>query len=152
MDTPPPRASSENARRTMLANRRRDTSPELAVRRRLHAAGLRYRVDYPADSTDRRRRADIVFIRAKVVVFIDGCFWHGCPEHFIAPKSNASYWGPKIARNKERDRASTDRLREDGWKVLRFWEHEDPEDVVARIVEVVRPQNHGFAPDVCRPG
>ena len=75
----PPPPSSETARRTMLANRRRDTTPELAVRRRLHAAGLRYRVDFPADPADRRRRVDIVFTRARVAIFIDGCFWHGCP-------------------------------------------------------------------------
>lgn len=152
MESRPPRPSNENARRTMLANRRKDTSPELAVRRRLHAAGMRYRVDFPADGTDRRRRADIVFTRARVAVFIDGCFWHGCPEHFIAPKRNADYWGPKIERNMERDRTSTARLREAGWQVLRFWEHENPEDVAARIVEAVRPQSHGFPPDVCRPG
>lgn len=151
MEHPPPLASSENARRTMLANRRKDTTPELAVRRRLHAEGLRYRVDYPADSTDRRRRADIVFTRARVVVFIDGCFWHGCPDHFIAPKRNADYWGPKIARNMERDRASTARLQEDGWRVLRFWEHEDHDDVVAQILEVVRPGNQVRPPSVRRP-
>lgn len=152
MESRPPRPSSENARRTMLANRRKDTSPELAVRRRIHAAGLRYRVDFPADATDRRRRADIVFTRAKVVVFIDGCFWHGCPEHFIAPKSNADYWGPKIARNMERDRTSTARLRNAGWRVLRFWEHEDPDDVAPRIIEAVRPRNQIPAPDVRRRG
>lgn len=140
MDIRSPHPSSENARRTMLANRRKDTTPELAVRRRLHAAGLRYRVDYPADLTDRRRRADIVFTRARVVVFIDGCFWHGCPEHFIPPKRNADYWGPKIARNIERDRTSTERLQNGGWQVLRFWEHEDPDDVATRIMTVVRPQ------------
>ena len=140
MKISPPHPSDENDRRTMLANRRKDTSPELAVRRRLHAAGLRYRVDYPADATDRRRRADIVFTRARVVVFIDGCFWHGCPEHFIAPKRNADYWGPKIERNIARDRTSTERLLDDGWQVLRFWEHEDPDDVATQIMEAVRPQ------------
>ncbi|WP_122939052.1 very short patch repair endonuclease [Brachybacterium sp. EE-P12] len=148
MESRPPRPSSENARRTMLANRRKDTSPELAVRRRIHAAGLRYRVDFPADAADRRRRADIVFTRVKVVVFIDGCFWHGCPQHFIAPKSNADYWGPKIARNIERDRTSTARLSDAGWRVLRFWEHEDPEDVATRIIDAVRPRNRILPPDV----
>ena len=152
MESRPPRPSSENARRTMLANRRKDTSPELAVRRRIHAAGLRYRVDFPADAADRRRRADIVFTRAKVVVFIDGCFWHGCPQHFIAPKSNADYWGPKIARNMERDRTSTARLSDAGWRVLRFWEHEDPDDVATRIIEAVRPRKRILPPDVRSPG
>lgn len=136
----------------MLANRRKDTSPELAVRRRLHSAGLRYRVDYSADATDRRRRADIVFTRARVAVFIDGCFWHGCPDHFIAPRRNSDYWGPKIARNIERDRSSTARLQDAGWQVLRFWEHEDPDHVAARIEEAVRPRKQVLPTDVSRPG
>ena len=122
----------------MLANRRRDTSIELAVRRLLHAAGARYRVDFAPDPTSRRRRADIVFTRAKVAVFMDGCFWHGCPEHFVPPESNADYWGPKIARNMERDRETTAALEAIGWTVLRFWEHEDPRDVKARILAAVR--------------
>ncbi|WP_341854181.1 very short patch repair endonuclease [Brachybacterium sp. GPGPB12] len=148
MEVPAPQPSNENARLTMQANRRKDTTPELAVRRRLHAAGPRYRVDFPADATDRRRRADIVFTRVKVTVFIDGRFWHGCPEHFIPPKSNADYWGPKIARNMERDRTSTARLSDAGWRVLRFWEHEDPDDVAARIIDAVRPRNRILPPDV----
>lgn len=123
----------------MVANRRKDTFPELEVRRRLHAAGLRYRVDFAADQTDRRRRADIVFTRARVAVFIDGCFWHGCPEHYVEPKSNADYWRPKIARNMERDKESTERLEALGWTVLRFWEHEDPERVAALVSAAVRP-------------
>ncbi|EWS82322.1 DNA mismatch repair protein [Brachybacterium phenoliresistens] len=135
----PPPPSSENARRTMLANRRRDTSIELEVRRRLHAAGLRYRVDFPADASDRRRRADIVFTRARVAIFIDGCFWHGCPAHYVEPKSNTDYWRSKIARNMERDLESTARLERAGWRVLRFWEHEDPAEVAATILAVIRP-------------
>jgi DNA mismatch endonuclease, patch repair protein len=134
----PPPPSSENARLTMKANRRRDTSIELAVRRRLHAAGLRYRVDYAADPSDRRRRADIVFTRARLVVFIDGCFWHGCPEHFTMPKSNVDYWRHKIERNVERDRDSVARLEAAGWSVLRFWEHQAPDDVAASIIAAVR--------------
>lgn len=133
-----PAASSENARRTMRANRRRDTSAELAIRRRLHAAGLRYRVDYPADATDRRRRADIVFTKARIVVFIDGCFWHGCPEHYVEPKANIEYWRPKIAGNRARDIQSTSRLQEAGWTVIRFWEHEAPDGVAATIASAVR--------------
>ena len=121
----------------MLGNRRRDTSPELAVRRALHAAGLRYRVDYPLEF-DRRRRADVVFTRQKVAVFIDGCFWHGCPDHATTPKQNTDYWGPKLARNTARDIDTTRRLTEDGWTVLRFWEHEDPVDVAATIIGAVR--------------
>ncbi|MEJ6543542.1 very short patch repair endonuclease [Brachybacterium paraconglomeratum] len=135
--TPPP-PSSESARLTMRANRRRDTSAELAVRRRLHAIGLRYRVDHPADPTDRRRRANIVFTRARVAVFIDGCFWHGCPEHYVEPRRNVDYWRPKIARNIERDLESTKRLETAGWSMLRFWEHEDPVVVAAVIAGAVR--------------
>jgi len=130
-------ATSEGTRRSMLGNRRRDTTPELAVRRALHAAGLRYRVDYPL-AFDRRRRADVVFTRQKVAVFIDGCFWHGCPDHSTTPKQNTDYWGPKLARNAARDLDTTQRLSDDGWTVLRFWEHEDPSAVVARIIDVVR--------------
>ena len=118
----------------MLANRRRDTTIELAVRRELHRRGRRFRVDFAPDPTNRRRRADIVFTRARVSVFLDGCFWHGCPEHYIEPKSNASYWRPKIERNRARDLETTAQLQEQGWKVLRFWEHEPP-DVIADQVE-----------------
>lgn len=127
-------ASSENARRTMVANRRRDTQPEMRVRRLLHAAGLRYRVDV-APVRGLRSRADIVFTRRRIAVFIDGCFWHGCPTHAVAPKTNADYWGPKIARNRARDAEVSKRLMESGWQVLRFWEHEPPEDVARVIME-----------------
>lgn len=127
-------ASSEASRRVMLANRRRDTSPELAVRRRLHAAGLRYRVDYAP--LGGRSRADVVFTRIHVVVFIDGCFWHACPEHATSPKRNSDYWLPKLRRNVQRDCETNDRLRDAGWTVLRFWEHEDP-DFVANTVRAV---------------
>jgi DNA mismatch endonuclease (patch repair protein) len=119
----------------MLGNVRRDTAPELAVRRLLHARGLRYRVDLPLPF-DRRRRADITFTRAKVVVFIDGCFWHGCPQHYVEPKAHGDYWPAKIARNRERDEETTARLQADGWTVLRFWEHEDPA-AVAEAVQAV---------------
>jgi DNA mismatch endonuclease, patch repair protein len=131
-----PPASSQAARATMRANRGRDTGPELAVRRALHARGLRYRVDHPLPF-DRRRRADIAFTRAKVAVFIDGCFWHGCPEHGTTPRTNTAFWAAKIARNRERDEDTTDRLDALGWTVLRFWEHEDAgrsAEIVARTV------------------
>ncbi len=122
----------------MLANTRRDTSTELLVRRRLHADGLRYRVDFAPLASNRRRRADIVFTRAKVAVFIDGCFWHGCPEHGTQPKTNADYWAPKLARNVERDRETTAALKAEGWRVLRFWEHEDAATVALQVVRAVR--------------
>src|SRR4051794_38196745 len=102
-------ASSESARRTMLANRRRDTQPELRVRRLLHAAGLRYLVD-ARPSPLLRTRADILFTRRRIAVFIDGCFWHSCPTHGVSPRANAEYWGPKLERNRIRDAATTESL------------------------------------------
>lgn len=117
----------------MRSNRRRDTEPELAVRRLLHARGLRYRVDVPLDF-DRRRRADIVFSAVKLVVFIDGCFWHGCPVHYSVPVSNREFWSAKRTRNSERDKETTQRLTEEGWTVKRYWEHDDPADVAADIL------------------
>lgn len=109
----------------MQANRGRDTIPELAVRRLVHALGLRYRVDH-RPIPDLNRRADLVFTRAKVAVFIDGCYWHGCPQHGTTAKANAAYWTDKIARNKARDADTDCHLIQAGWTVLRFWEHEDP--------------------------
>lgn len=121
----------------MQANRSRDTRPELEVRRALHRLGLRYRVAI-APEPSLRRRADIVFTRARVVVFIDGCFWHGCPDHGRSTfNHNVEYWPAKIASNVERDADTTSRLQEAGWRVLRFWEHEDTADVVERIRRAV---------------
>jgi DNA mismatch endonuclease (patch repair protein) len=131
-------ATSEGTRKSMLANTRRDTTTELAVRRLLHARGLRYRVDYAPLPTMRRRRADIVFTRAKVAVFIDGCFWHGCPEHATTPKQHAEYWGPKLAANRARDAETNSALEAAGWTVLRFWQHEEPEAVAERIHRTMR--------------
>ena len=104
----------------MRSNRRRDTGPERRLRSALHAAGLRYRVDRPlrVDGWPRRVRPDVVFAGARVAVFVDGCFWHGCPEHQDASKSNVGYWGPKIKSNRERDRGQTAALRVAGWLVL----------------------------------
>ncbi|WP_413318049.1 very short patch repair endonuclease [Agrococcus sp. 1P02AA] len=136
-------ATSASSRASMLANRSRNTAPELAVRRILHADGLRYRVDYPALASDLRRRVDIVFTRSRIAVFIDGCFWHGCPEHFVAPKANADYWGPKIARNRERDSETNARLVAAGWRVMRFWEHEEPVEVAERIIATARESGPG---------
>lgn len=126
-------ASSPRARASMRGNRGRDTAPELAVRRLLHASGLRYRVDFAPSMIHRRRRADIVFTGARVAVFVDGCFWHGCPEHYRPSKTNTSYWGPKIVANRQRDRETNGLLENEGWTVLRFWEHEDPHAVAAAI-------------------
>lgn len=114
----------------------RDTAPEVAVRRLLHAAGMRYRVNVPVPGMP-RRTIDIVFVRAKVAVFMDGCFWHGCPEHATHPKANAEWWRAKLDKNMARDLETTRHLRSAGWTVLRFWEHEPVTDVARRISESV---------------
>jgi DNA mismatch endonuclease, patch repair protein len=116
----------------MLSVRQRDTNGELAFRKAIHSLGLRYRVDYPLPGS--RRRADVAFVGAKLAVFIDGCFWHGCPEHGTWPKANADWWRAKIAANQQRDRDTDRMLRASGWRVMRFWEHSDPE-ISARYVD-----------------
>ncbi|MFI7252798.1 very short patch repair endonuclease [Micromonospora chalcea] len=131
-------ASSPGRRRNMQANRSRDTQPELEIRRALHKLGLRYRVAF-APEPGLRRRADIVFTRARVAVFIDGCFWHGCPKHGRSSfNHNVDYWPAKIAANVARDADTTQRLHRAGWLVLRFWEHEDSAAVVEDIRRAVR--------------
>ncbi len=117
----------------MEATAQRDTGAELKVRRLLFARGLRYRVDYTV-LTQPRRKADIAFTRAKVAVFIDGCFWHGCPEHGTWPKANAAFWRDKINTNKKRDQDTNRRLEAEGWLVIRVWEHEAPEEAADKIV------------------
>ena len=119
----------------MQVTRRRDTPGELALRSALHALGLRYRVDTTLPQT--RRRADIAFGRSRVVVFVDGCFWHGCPEHGTWPKANADWWRAKITANVARDRDTDARLRKGGWGVLRFWAHEDMEVAAKRVAKIV---------------
>ncbi|WP_079042204.1 very short patch repair endonuclease [Streptomyces aureus] len=129
-------ASSAARRRNMQAIRSRDTKPEQQVRRLLHAQGLRYRVAAKPLS-DLRRTADIIFRPVKVAVFIDGCYWHGCPEHYVAPRTNPGYWSDKVARNMARDSDTNQRLEEAGWTVLRFWEHESPEECAMHIAAEV---------------
>lgn len=119
-------ASSPAVRNSMLGNRSRDTKPELIVRRYLHSVGLRYRV-HTRPIKDWNRRADIVFSRAKTAIFINGCFWHGCPGHYKEPKTNVGYWSQKIKRNVERDAETFKRLKAEGWLVIVLWEHEDLE-------------------------
>lgn len=123
----------------MRAIRRRDTGPERAVRSVLHRLGMRFRVDYPIrDGRPRPVRADIAFTRVKVAVFIDGCFWHGCPQHGRKTGgANDSYWSAKLARNQERDAEQAERLAEAGWTVLRFWEHEDATTIAASVHDAV---------------
>lgn len=120
----------------------RDTAPEVAVRRLLHAAGLRYRVNVPVPGLP-RRTIDIVFPKAKVAVFLDGCFWHGCPQHATHPKANAEWWREKLDKNMSRDIETTGHLTSEGWTVLRFWEHESVEDVAHRIASAVEAKRTG---------
>lgn len=122
----------------MQSNKAKDTGPELAVRRLLHASGLRYWVDR-APLAGLRRRADVLFPRQHVAVFIDGCFWHGCPEHGPTKfGANANYWYDKIDANRARDADTNERLEQAGWTVLRFWEHDDPKAVADAIAAAIR--------------
>lgn len=132
-----PRPTSAAVTAVMKGNRRRDTKPELRLRRILHARGYRFRVDRPIRLTERSVRPDIVFGPARVAVFVDGCFWHGCPEHGNTPRTNTHYWPAKLERNKERDRTTTAELGAAGWLVFRVWEHEDPEVAAVSITETV---------------
>jgi len=118
---------------------RRDTKPELQLRHALFERGLRYKVDRVV-LPDVRRRADLVFTRARVAVFVDGCFWHGCPEHATWPAHNASFWREKIETNRRRDRDTDDRLAEAGWQVVRVWEHENVATAADRIEQLVRAE------------
>jgi DNA mismatch endonuclease (patch repair protein) len=131
-----PKASSAIVRRRMRATRQRDTPGEMALRTALWSLGLRYRVDVTLPGT--RRRADVAFVRARVAVFVDGCFWHGCPEHGTWPKANAIWWRTKIEANRRRDLDTDLRLRSAGWTVLRFWEHTDPMAAARRVADALK--------------
>lgn len=132
----PVKPSSLGVSARMSRQASRDTAPEVAVRRLLYAAGHRYRLHRPVPGLP-RRTIDIVFPGPKVAVFLDGCFWHGCPEHATQPKANADWWRAKLDRNMARDIETTSRLTEQGWTVLRFWEHENPADVARRVALAV---------------
>ncbi|MDQ1106068.1 very short patch repair endonuclease [Nocardioides zeae] len=120
--------------RKMSTLARRDTKPEMALRRELHRRGMRFRVQMKVPGNN-RRTIDIAFTKAKLAVYVDGCFWHGCPEHHHAPKSNAEWWRWKVERNRERDRDTDRELGEAGWRVLRIWEHE-PVAAAGDLVQV----------------
>jgi DNA mismatch endonuclease, patch repair protein len=137
-DKPYPQSLNPGRSANMRANRRSDTKPEMALRRALHARGFRYRKDYRLDlSGGRRVRPDIAFTARKVAVFVDGCFWHACPDHGSKPKNNEWYWSPKLARNVERDRANDAALAEDGWQVVRLWEHVPLDEAVTTVITVL---------------
>jgi DNA mismatch endonuclease (patch repair protein) len=121
----------------MRATRRRDTPGEIRLRSELHARGLRFRLDVPIVPNS-RRRVDIVLASVRVAVFVDGCFWHGCPEHGTWPKAHGAWWAEKIQANQERDLDTNVRLRRAGWAVVRVWEHKDPSLAADRIASLVR--------------
>jgi DNA mismatch endonuclease (patch repair protein) len=129
--TPP--ASDDRTRRAMQGNRRVDTTPEVQLRSLLHAEGLRFLKDCRVEGSDLTARVDIVFRRQRVAVFVDGCYWHGCPEHCRMPVRNADYWTAKIARNRARDRRVTAALTGTGWLVVRVWEHESVSGAACRV-------------------
>ena len=130
-------ASSPGNRKSMQGNRGRDTKPEMAVRSAVHRRGIRFRVS-ARPQREFPRTADLVLRKSRIAVFVDGCYWHGCPDHRTQPATNVEYWANKIARNIERDGETTDYLEQAGWTVLRFWEHEDPETVADCVQNSVR--------------
>lgn len=147
-----PNAGTERAARrpvlttsTQISSRmsrqaRRDTKPEIELRRRLHRLGYRYRVNHPLPGMP-RRRADLTFTAKRVVVFVDGCFWHGCPEHGTSPRNNGVWWAEKLRKNVERDRETEAHLHELRWTVVRIWEHEDPDEAVRRVVRALTAES-----------
>jgi len=122
----------------MRSNRKTNTTPELRVRSELHRRGLRFRKHLQTDVGGRRVVADIVFPRHRLAVFVDGCFWHMCPEHGTVPRSNSWYWTPKLRRNAERDGEVDELLRGAGWRVLRVWEHMGAPGAADEIEDALR--------------
>lgn len=135
---PYPQPSSPAATAVMKANPRANTKPELRVRSLVHRAGLRFRKDYLIRAAGLRVRADLVFTRQRVAVFLDGCFWHACPDHGHVPKANRAYWGPKLEGNVRRDAMVEAALTSSGWVVLRIWEHIPPHEAASMVVAVIR--------------
>lgn len=131
-----PGSSSTEVSRRMTTLARRDNAGERALRGALHARGLRYRVTYKVPGLP-RRTIDIAFTRIKVAVFIDGCFWHGCPEHGTSPRSNSDWWAEKIAANRGRDADTTAHLEAAGWHVVRVWEHVALDESVRTVVSAI---------------
>jgi DNA mismatch endonuclease (patch repair protein) len=120
----------------MAKVRQKGTDAEVALRREMYRIGLRYRIDYEVLRKP-RRVADIAFPRQKIAIFVDGCFWHGCPEHATWPKRNAEFWQQKIEGNRKRDADTSERLRSVGWTVLRFWSHESPIEAARAVARVI---------------
>lgn len=129
--------TDDATRLRMSRQRSRDTTPERVLRSLLHRRGLRYRL-HRRPVPGLRRQADLVFAGPRVAVFVDGCFWHSCPDHATSPKSNGAWWAAKLAGNVERDRDTDRRLAEAGWTVVRVWEHEDPARAAERVAAAVK--------------
>lgn len=144
-------ASSPAARRTMQKNRGRDTHPERKIRSELHRRGLRYRVNQKVPGMP-RRTMDVSWPALRIAVFVDGCFWHGCPSHGTAPKAHADFWAKKIQGNRLRDSETTAHLANLGWLVLRFWEHDDPVHVADVIASSVADRRNHSARTTPRSG
>jgi DNA mismatch endonuclease (patch repair protein) len=132
-----PAPATEGRSRNMQAIRRTDTKPEIALRSALHRLGYRFRKDLRLDADGRWVRPDLVFTRRKVAVFVDGCFWHGCPEHGRTPRVNDEYWGPKLARTRHRDLLDVEALARAEWHVVRLWEHVPLTEAVASVEAVL---------------
>ncbi len=132
-----PAPASEGRSANMRAIRRRNTKPEVALASALHRAGYRFRRDLPVKIDGVTIRPDIVFTKQRVAIFVDGCFWHACPEHGRAPKVNDWYWLPKLQRTQERDARNERLLRSHDWLVLRIWEHVAVDDAMGRAVEAL---------------
>jgi DNA mismatch endonuclease (patch repair protein) len=143
---PYPVPLDEGVSRRMRRNLKRDTRPEVALRSELHARGARFRTNLLVRIDGLKVRPDVVFTRAKVAVFVDGCFWHGCPSHGTAPRRNTAYWGPKLERNARRDAVVTERLAAAGWNVVRIWEHEPVGAAADTVINVVTAARRSSRP------
>lgn len=126
-----------NTSKVMRANRGRDTKPELAIRSQIHKAGLRYAIDSRPEP-ELNRRADLVFRKVKVAVYVHGCFWHGCQKHYSKPRTNRQFWVEKVKKNRRRDVDTLQYLKRKGWEVLIFWEHQDSSHCSQKIIRTVR--------------
>lgn len=129
--------TSPGRSRNMAAIRRRDTKPEVGLRSALHRLGYRFRKDHPIRVAGKLIRPDIAFTKHRIAVFVDGCFWHCCPTHGRQPRVNGDYWIPKLEGNVKRDRDQTAALASAGWRVMRFWQHEEQSAIVAAVVDAL---------------
>lgn len=133
---PYPEPTSAAVTAAMKGNRRSNTQPEVSLRSELHRRGLRFRKEVALRPAERLRRVDIVFPKEKIAVFVDGCFWHGCPDHGNTPRVNTNYWSVKLSRNAARDATINAELTEAGWEVVRVWEHEEVGQAATRIERI----------------